>query len=78
MQIAMAMRDIAFDATTASADVSNRVMNTAWCHHTWTSRYSTASAVLGTQKAENTAQGIGKASLELPRVRGCAKLPIEG
>ena len=55
MQIAMAMRDRALDVTTASVDVSNRVMDTAWCHYKWKSRYSTAGTVLDTQKAENTA-----------------------
>ena len=77
MRIAMAMRDRALDVPTASVDVSNRVMDTVWCHHMWKSCYSTASAVLDTQKAKDTALGIGKASLELPIVRGCAKLPIE-
>ena len=63
MWIALAMRDRAPDVTTTSADVSNRVMYTAWCDHAWESRHITASAVMDTQEARNTAQAIGKASL---------------
>ena len=68
MWIAMAMRDRAPDMTTTSVDVSNCVMDTVWCDHTWKSRDSAAMAVLDTEEARNNAQCIGRASPELPNV----------
>ena len=69
MWIAMAMRDRAPDVTTTSVDVSNSVMDMAWCDHAWQSRDSAATAVLDTQEARNDTQCIGRASQELPNVQ---------
>ena len=66
MWIAMAMRDHALEVTIVFVNVSNRVMDTVWWNHTWTSRYSIASAVLDTFKGGTPPRALGKLLYSFP------------
>ena len=76
MRIAMATRDRPCDVTTTSTDVSQRVMDMAWCNRTRKSRHRASSAELDTQRRRTSSSALGMLSKSFPTSkseRSCPK-----